>query len=547
MDDEALKDTQLVALGNELSEDAEPLIGRTIAGKYRVTRRLARGGMGIVYIAEHTMLGREVVFKVLSYHLSEDERAKSRFEREARGLSVLDHPNIVTVHDFGHEGELTYLVMEYVPGENLSQRLRRKGRIAYDELLPIAVQCIDALAAAHDKAIVHRDIKPSNVMITSRGGREDFVKVLDFGLAKLASSSVDITKGNLVGTVSYLAPEVIRGGEATPASDVYALGVMVYYLLTGSKPFAADDEMSVLYQHVNVIADSLHEIVTPGEAPPEFLDFIHTCIEKEPGKRPQNAGEMNAMLAELVSVPSISAFSLDSSLALPRYRAGESTAAPAPRLRSPSSLAHHTPVQPSSTPGDEPQSQLSIERHRRRQRKQVAAVAFTTFSVAAAVLAALGAGDHLRVDTEASVQAAEPASTPALVELNATPPAGVSVDGRDVGRTPLKLELEPGTHVVTVAQEGYEPWTETMDLEAGLRRRVDVYLQPLTVPSPAKLPAERPTRKVAAQPAPQQPTPPAQATVERAPETPPAPETTGRAPSGLLPTDGPGSALLPVK
>ncbi len=528
-DDDPMENTQLVDVSDSFEEgEVESLVGRTVAGKYEITRRIARGGMGVVYLAEHATLGRTVVFKVLSYHLAGDRNAKSRFEREARGLSVLDHPNIVTVHDFGYEKGLTYIVMEYVHGENLSQRVRREGRIRYDELLPIMLQTIDAIAEAHEKKIVHRDIKPSNVMTTQRAGRDDFVKVLDFGLAKLAYSSVDLTKGNLIGTVSYLAPEVIRGGEATPASDVYSLGVMFYYLLSGEKPFQAADEMSVLYQHVNEEPVPLRDRVPAGEAPDVFLEFIHRCMSKDPEKRPTNASEMRFVLGELVSLPRISAFSLDSSTAIPRMEFDSSADQSRPIRQTPG---------PAREPDDADASRPSIAKARPNRWARIGVIAFTTFSIGAALIVALrSGGEESPANAPAAPSDTATTRTPATFSLQATPPGEVQIDGEPGGEAPVELELEPGTHEVTVAAEGYQAWSQSISLEAGERRRVDVFL--------TKAGAERESRAettVTPRPAIQRPDE-EEALPARSPDAVTVPDESGAEDAGRVPDAGTADA-----
>jgi serine/threonine protein kinase len=515
--------------------------------------------MGVVYVAEHESLGRKVVIKVLSYHLADDKRAQSRFEREARGLSVLDHPNVVTVHDFGLEKGLTYIVMEYVEGENLSQRVRRKGRVPYDELLPIAMQTIDAIAAAHDKGIVHRDVKPSNVMVTTKAGRGDFVKVLDFGLAKLATNSVDITQGNLVGTVSYLSPEVIKGSEALPAADVYALGVMFYYLLSGAKPFQSGDDMSVLYQHVNVEPDWLGDKVPAGEAPQEFLEFIHHCMAKDPAKRPQSAIELRQLLGEMVSLPSISAFSIESSTALPRYSPPDSSGlVKRPRIDTAPSLSR--PVEVSQQSMTRP----SIAMARPKPMTRIAVIAFTFCSLGLVALAFL-----VRTDDKPEPEPAPAKPTPALVTttsppkaapdattarftLVTTPAAQIALDGEVQGRSPLSLDMEPGSHVVSASEPGYRPWTQSVELAAGDTRQLDVFLEKVNsqaAPKPKPKPVvRRPVRKVTEPVAVAKPDPPPTEVVEPKPEPEPEkPKTETKKPgNGLLTVDDKKGGLLPV-
>ena len=580
-EDEKVPGTQIVDISGSLDEDlVSAMLDRTVAGKYKIARRLARGGMGVVYVADHVTLGRKVVIKVLSYHLADDQRAKSRFEREARGLSVLDHPNVVTVHDFGIEQGLTYIVMEYIEGENLSQRVRRKGRVPYDELVPIMLQVIDALAAAHEKGIVHRDVKPSNVMVTNRAGRNDFVKVLDFGLAKLATNSVDITKGNLVGTVSYLSPEVIKGGDALPAADVYAMGVMFYYLLSGSKPFQAGDDMSVLYQHVNVDATWLGDLIPEGEAPQEFLEFIHHCMEKDPQKRPIDGQQMKQELGAIVSLPSISAFSLDSSLALPRYHPPDSSAQDIKRPKritgpvaasSPSLAARPQDDGMSVELSQRSMTRPSIAMARPKPGLRVAVIAFTVFSLGLVGAAFLMRGEPPPAQPPVQPQPQpEPPPAPkvtpttdapamATLSLTTTPQAVVALDGDVKGMSPLKIEISPGEHVVSVSKPGFKPWTQTVDLEAGQRRDIDVFLNRRAPDDPVEVaPPKRPTRsapKVRKQPvAEPEPAPatnnaPAKdagQAVTEAPPPEPEPEPK-KNPKGLLSVDGKRGGLLPVQ
>lgn len=589
-DDHTFPDTQIVDISESLDEDqVSAMLDRTVAGKYRILRRLARGGMGVVYVAEHITLGRKVVIKVLSYHLADDSRAKSRFEREARGLSVLDHPNIVTVHDFGIEKGLTYIVMEYVDGENLSQRVRRKGRITYDELLPIVVQTIDAIACAHQKGIVHRDVKPSNVMVTTKANREDYVKVLDFGLAKLATQSVDITKGNLVGTVSYLSPEVIKGADALPTTDVYALGVMFYYLLAGTKPFQANDDMSVLYQHVNVEADWLGDVVPSGEVPHEFLEFVHHCMQKDPTRRPTNAMEMRELLASLVSLPSISAFSLDSAMALPRYAPPDSSAEALKRPRhttspppSPGPPARsNRSTSPSMEVSQGSMTRPSIARARPKRGLRIAVIAFTSFSIGLVAIAAVlgGKGSESKQEPApapepAPIAEVEPVEEPAApatgtFALTTEPIAKVAVDGELQGASPIELELEPGTHVVSATADGYEVWTQSIEITGGQRRDVDVFLNKVGSAAEARVEVEsspQPVAKVRSRPNPK----PAQPEPIEQPVAPTTTQTAAQASNGqtaeqveakpkpkgekdpkkntggLLSVDGKKNGLLPV-
>ncbi len=286
--------TKLAPVEELESADPEALIGQNLAGRYAVERRIGKGGMGVVYLASQSALNRKVVVKVLSRTLNDEDEASTRFEREALGLSQLQHPNIVTIFDFGRDRDLAYIVMEYVEGDTLSQFLRRAGRLPFEDFAVISAQILDALAEAHSRGIIHRDIKPSNIMLCERHGQVNFVKVLDFGLAKLVNDSVEVTKKqNLVGSVAFLAPEQILGLEFDQRVDVYALGVLFYYMLSGQKPFSGEDDLAILYQHIHKAPTPLDEVLGPQHnIPPEVIRLVHQCLAKDPNERPANAREL---------------------------------------------------------------------------------------------------------------------------------------------------------------------------------------------------------------------------------------------------------------
>ncbi|MCI0436244.1 MAG: serine/threonine protein kinase, partial [Gemmatimonadetes bacterium] len=214
----------------------------TTIGPYRVISPLARGGMGIVYLAADDRLARRVALKCLPSWLRADPSSRERFITEARTASALDHPHIATVHDVGDtpDGGL-FIAMAYYEGETLAQRLAR-GSISVEEALTVAVQVADGLSAAHARGIVHRDIKPANVLVTPGG----VVKILDFGIAKVAGSSATAT-GVRIGTVAYMSPEQTRGEAVDARSDVWSFGVMLYEMLTGRRPFDGGDESVIVH------------------------------------------------------------------------------------------------------------------------------------------------------------------------------------------------------------------------------------------------------------------------------------------------------------
>ncbi len=271
----------------------DPLIGTTFAGRYSIERRLGRGGMGVVYRALQLDVRRKVVIKILAPDWVGDTEALARFEREASGLSSLQHPNIVTILDFGNVEGRAFIVMELVEGETLGQHVKRKERLELNEFVPIAAQVLKGLGEAHSRGIIHRDIKPSNIMLCERQGRANYVKILDFGLAKLVSGSSDITKQNVLGTPQCLSPEQIQGERADQRVDVYAVGILFYYMLSGVMPFASESDMSVLYKHVNEKPKPLSGLLPEGHKVPQgVVELIGRCLEKKRDDRPTDANEV---------------------------------------------------------------------------------------------------------------------------------------------------------------------------------------------------------------------------------------------------------------
>ncbi|HRI07029.1 MAG TPA: serine/threonine-protein kinase, partial [Nannocystaceae bacterium] len=278
---------------NDRPKQNDPLIGTVFAGRYKIERRLGRGGMGVVYRAFQSDANRKVVLKVLAPDWIGDPEALARFEREARGLSALQHPNIVAIHDYGSFDGRAYIVMEYVAGETLERYVRRKGKLTLAEFVPIAAQVLKGLGEAHSRGIIHRDIKPANIMLCERQGRANYVKILDFGLAKLVSGSSDITKQNVMGTPTCLSPEQIKGEKLDQRVDVYAVGILFYFMLAGRAPFGGESDASILYKHVHEKPEPLvNHLPESHQVPDGVLDLIGRCLEKTPGRRPRDANEV---------------------------------------------------------------------------------------------------------------------------------------------------------------------------------------------------------------------------------------------------------------
>jgi hypothetical protein len=270
--------------------------GRLLGGRYRMEVLLAGGGMGEVWAARDLLLDRAVAVKVLGGAFAGDGRAAERLRREARAAGRLDHPAIARMLDLGGDGGRPYLVMELLEGESLAERIAR-GPMGPAEAAQVVAAVADALEAAHQAGVVHRDVKPGNVFLTSDGG----VKVLDFGIASAAGDTA-LTTGGLLGTAAYLAPERALGHQATAAADVYALGVVLYELLAGRRPFEAGSEIELAMAHIN--ADPVPLAVVAPSVPPLLAAACRQAMAKDPAVRPRSAAAFARLVAASDPAPS---------------------------------------------------------------------------------------------------------------------------------------------------------------------------------------------------------------------------------------------------
>jgi serine/threonine-protein kinase len=268
------------------------MIGQTLDGRYAIRSRIARGGMAMVYLANDLRLERRVAVKVMHEHLAEDENFTRRFEQEARSAARLSHPNLVNVFDQGHDAGRTYLVMEYLPSITLRELLKQQQHLTTEQALEIGEAVLSGLAAAHRAGIVHRDLKPENVLLADDGR----IKLGDFGLARAVSANTT-TGQALLGTIAYLSPELVTRGIADARSDLYAFGIMLYEMLTGTQPFTGEQPMQIAYQHAH------SEVPIPslksGEATPELDELVRWTTQRDPELRPLDAGEALEFLRPL--------------------------------------------------------------------------------------------------------------------------------------------------------------------------------------------------------------------------------------------------------
>ncbi|HLT32026.1 MAG TPA: protein kinase [Myxococcaceae bacterium] len=287
--------------------DAKPVPGRnsgaippnlvgTQLGSFLLTRQLGRGGMGAVYLGEHVLIGSKVAVKVLHPHLAVHADLVARFFAEARAVNVIGHENIVSIFDMAVQKTIHYFIMEYLEGQSLAQLADSSGVVPASVAMPILAQVCDGLGAAHARGVIHRDLKPENIFLTPRSGQPHFVKVLDFGIAKLFADLTEVhtRPGAIVGTPEYMAPEQANGEKVDGRIDLYALGIIGYRLATGALPFTAPTMPQVLIKQRDQIPTPPIRVVPSTD--PGFSDIIMRALKKDPDQRFQTAAEFRQAL-----------------------------------------------------------------------------------------------------------------------------------------------------------------------------------------------------------------------------------------------------------
>jgi tRNA A-37 threonylcarbamoyl transferase component Bud32 len=419
-----------------LGQTKKPAVGMAIGGRYKLIERLGSGAMGDVFVAENVSIGAHVAVKLLKNELLTDASFRRRFQREAQAVAAITHPNVARFLDLV-VGDPTFLVMEYVQGPTLAARIREMKRIPVERAVPIAVRLCWALRAAHAVGVIHRDLKPANVVLTADVEHDELPKLIDFGLAKLtptaseggrANSSLT-QSGQLVGTPQYMSPEQIAGKNVDPRSDIYALGCVLYEMLTGRAPFAGDDDFQILYKQVNEPTEPLRRYAP--EVPPALEAVVMRALAKRPEDRFGTMPEL--------------AHALESSLWGDHAGTVRRDSA---SLRTPE-MAH-----------------ALAQKKRQRTARNVIMIALAVIALGfAGGFAASRLGRARRAPG-------------GLFVLSDPPGALVEVDGKPLPQTTptLATDLTPGPHTIKLQRVGTAAVTQSVTLKANERATVQVTL-----------------------------------------------------------------------
>ena len=472
-------------------------VGQTI-GNYKITAKLGEGGMGVVYLGEHPLIGKKVALKAIHPELSRNSEVISRFMTEARAVNQIGHEHIVDIVDFGNTaGGDFYFIMELLQGESLADRLKREGRLEPTRALAVVAQIADALAASHAHGIIHRDLKPENVFLVPRGGSKDFVKVLDFGLAKLTQGTEPISHktrtGLVMGTPYYMSPEQCEGkAEVDHRADIYSLGVLLFEMLTGKVPFGGEGYGEIIVKHITMPPPSVRSIVP--DLIPSFDLILFRALAKDRAQRFQSMTQLrDAMLdpaAYAHAAPTIG---------IPEDLSGVIRAA-TPMARS--EMAMRAPVTGArddgasitdasgATPSTFRQGVGEIIEDLTPKKRTSRVVLFVALAGLTGVVAVTLSSRHEQKPPQHAA-AAGPAlpAHPATVRVNFnSDPDGASVidaNGRTLGLTPLSIQVPYRDSAVEYVfrKQGYE--SKTMYIVPNLPSPLFATLQTVPPPKPA--------------------------------------------------------------
>lgn len=459
----------------------DPYIGATIDGRYTVERKLGEGGMGVVYKCRHAFIEKRVAMKVLKADMAQSEEHTARFLNEARSASSVGNPHIIDVNDFGRLPDgATYFTMEFLEGTSMADLVETSLPLELPRVAHISLQLTEALEAAHEAGIVHRDLKPDNIFLIAQGGDQDFVKLLDFGIAKASRSQHKLTQaGQVFGTPHYMSPEQANAAAVDHRSDIYSLGVILYELVSGHLPFDAENFMAILTAHMYKAPIPLSKIAGCPALPAGLENVILTCMAKKPDERYQSMKDLGDELRRVFSGT------------LPLHALDARTLADSAEDFARSSMA--------SAPVSQPQTQ-----HKRSFVPGVLVAALA--GVAATIWAVLALSSAPEADNKAphalpprnielvpvadsdpapqpqvareTPELAEPASTSTQVAIAVAPlDAHVFENDVDLGPSPVMVQVEKEPLELEARLAGFRPEKLTID---GSQTKVTVQLRRVT-------------------------------------------------------------------
>jgi serine/threonine-protein kinase len=445
----------------------DPYVGRTIDARYLVERAIGEGGMGVVYAGRHKVIDKRVAIKVLRGEMATDHELNERFLQEARAASAIGNPHIIDISDFGQlpDGS-TYFVMEYLDGKSLTELLSdAKGPLPVTRLCHIAKQIAQGLAAAHAASIVHRDLKPDNVMLINRGSERDFVKILDFGIAKVGGGTKKMTRaGSVFGTPHYMSPEQAAGAAVDHRTDIYALGVILYELASGKVPFDADNFMGILTQHMYKAPVPIRALVPEVDVSPGLDAIILKCLTKKPEGRYATMDELVVDLEKLErgllpdAVQEMMARSGGFNVPADYFR---SSAMPAPVPASPLLPSKRWPLYAVIGAVGTLVGIIGVVVIAKSASSKAQPLSVAPIPTVAAPFPAAAAVSTAAV-VEAPAASISPISHEVLVSV-APFDATISRDGKPLGQQPVILHLADGENaVLVIARKGYRTKTVTV-------------------------------------------------------------------------------------
>ena len=439
----------------DLGADQEKLIGQVVADRYRVLEMLGYGGMGTVYLAEHVTIEKKVALKVLLPEFAGRSDLRERFLQEARAAARIGHENIVDITDFGTTPDgSAFFAMEYLDGQDLSRIIGREGPLSRIRAKPILLRICRALAAAHGHGVIHRDMKPENIFLVEREGKKDFVKILDFGIAKVSAEEQQqhLTRtGMLIGTPDYMSPEQAQGKELDHRVDIYAVGIIMYEMLTGVVPFRGKTFMDTLSKHMFEQPPPPTQMNPDASFPPEAESIIFTALAKDPAQRMPTMKEMERAISKVVGKDT-----------RPQVERPEAMAALLETADIPSEL--HSPDSVVASQEDDLPDELLLPAASGRGRNLVLALAVVLLLGAVALAVTLKRSSPPPVAPAKAAPSHKPANPrvaqppkPAVprqvtIQLESRPAgAGVYSGQQAMGKTPAKLRLKHGKDKVSLS------------------------------------------------------------------------------------------------